>query len=214
MIIIPIGVQCTNATFKKRIKKTSETLPFDWMLSNPKFIYEMLVLLLKVNCDIDELVTQHFFYIEDTVNVEKLEHYDTCPDGKALLNRKYNVVFPHDTNDQVSIDKYKRRFERLKNLILNYPETLYFVYSSQASKKRGNFLIDGKMVVTEVYHYLTKIYELIGEYRENYKVIVYDTVLNENTNALNPNIILYKLNRCNSWTMVLAQMMKYTDIYV
>ena len=46
MIIIPIGIQCTNATFKNEINKT-QSLPFDWMFANPSFVFEMLELLLE-----------------------------------------------------------------------------------------------------------------------------------------------------------------------
>jgi len=46
IMIISIGLQCTNATLKNEIKKTP-TLPFDWMFATPSFVFEMLELLLK-----------------------------------------------------------------------------------------------------------------------------------------------------------------------
>ena len=61
MIFIPIGVQCSSAVFKNEIEKT-HTLPFDWMFTNPSFIFEMLVLLLEKNMNIEELVKNHFLY--------------------------------------------------------------------------------------------------------------------------------------------------------
>lgn len=63
MIIIPIGLQCSSATFKNEIKK-SYTFPFDWMFATPSFVFEILVLLLEKNMNIEELVKNHFFYCE------------------------------------------------------------------------------------------------------------------------------------------------------
>jgi hypothetical protein len=63
MIIIPIGIQCTNAIFKKDINKSSRTLPFDWMFATPKFVFEMLELLLDRDMNINELVEKHFFFV-------------------------------------------------------------------------------------------------------------------------------------------------------
>ena len=57
---IPIGIQCTNAVFKKSVEKT-HTLPFDWMFATPSFVFEMLELLLEKNIDIEDLVKNHFF---------------------------------------------------------------------------------------------------------------------------------------------------------
>ena len=44
-MIIPIGIQCTNAVFKNSFEKTC-TLPFDWMFATPSFVFEMFELLL------------------------------------------------------------------------------------------------------------------------------------------------------------------------
>jgi hypothetical protein len=71
MIIIPIGIQCTNATFRNKFNKT-ETLPFDWMFTTPKFVFEMLFLLLEENIDIEELVKEHFFIVDKKANCSGL----------------------------------------------------------------------------------------------------------------------------------------------
>ena len=39
-MIISIGIQCTNATFKNKFENT-HTLPFDWMFATPSFVFEM-----------------------------------------------------------------------------------------------------------------------------------------------------------------------------
>ena len=193
MIIIPIGLQCTNATFKKNINKISHTFPFDWMFATPKFVFEMLILLLKENMDIKQLVTEHFFLCEKRASYHKIEHYYTCENGFALYNCKYDAIFPHDENSIDSVNKYIRRFERLKDLILTTEEKLYFIYTSQSSLENGNFTIDGNNIINNEYLYLSKIYELIGKFRKNYKVIVFDSI-KEDKKLLNEYLYLSKMH--------------------
>jgi hypothetical protein len=210
-MIIPIGIQCTNTTFKKTIENTP-SLPFDWMLSNPLFVYEMLELLLEQNMNIEDLVKQHFFNCEKKVKYTNVEHYYTCDDGNALLNTKYNVIFPHDEDNMDSINKYIRRFERLKQIILNSTECLYFIYTSQSSLESGNFTIDGNIVINDVYVSLSKIYKLISKFRNNYKIILFDTIQNEPISLLDENIIFIKLNPCNHLNEIVPQMIEHNYI--
>ena len=203
--IIPIGIQCTNATLKKEFQKTN-TLPFDWMFATPSFVFEMLELLLEKNINIEELVKNHFFYCEKKANFNSAEHYYACDNGFALFNTKYNVIFPHDENNIDTINKYIRRFERLKDIILNSTEFLYFIYTSQSSLESGNFTIDGNIVINDVYVYISKIYKLIGKFRNNYEIILFDTIQEEQISLLDENIKLVKLNKCDSWCELLHQM--------
>jgi hypothetical protein len=206
--IIPIGIQCTNATFKKEFQKT-KTLPFDWMFATPSFVFEMLELLLEKNIDIEDLVKNHFFFCEKRANLRGLEYYYTCDDGFALYNTKYNVIFPHDENNIDSINKYIRRFERLKDIILNSTERLYFIYTSQSSLESGNFTIDGNIVINNVYVYISKINKLIGKFRNNYEIIIFDAIQEEQISLLDENIKLVKLNKCSSWPELIPQMKEH-----
>jgi hypothetical protein len=138
-----------------------------------------------------------------------MEHYYTCDDGFALFNTKYNVIFPHDENNIDSINKYIRRFERLKDIILNSTECLYFIYTSQSSLESGNFTIDGNIVINDVYVYLSKIYKLISKFRNNYKIILFDTIQEEQISLLDENITLIKLNKCNCWNDLVPQMIEH-----
>jgi hypothetical protein len=204
---IPIGVQCTNAIFKKSFEKT-HTLPFDWMIATPSFVFEMLELLLEKNINIEDLVKNHFFYCEKKSNLNGVEHYYTCENGFALFNSKYNVIFPHDENNIDSIHKYIRRFERLKDMILNSTQCLYFIYTSQSSLESGNFTIDGNIVINDVYVYLSKIYKLISKFRNNFKIILFDAIQEEEISLLDENITLIKLNKCNSCSELVPQMIE------
>jgi hypothetical protein len=209
IILVPIGLQCINATLKKKLNMDTETLPFDWLFATSKFVYEMLYLLLEENMNIDILVKEHFFLIEKKAKIisSKAKFY-TCEDGVALYNVKYNAIFPHDTYCEEDIEKYIRRFIRLKELIINSNHELCFIYSSQSSLKKGNFTIDDKQVTDNTYLYLSKLYALINKYNKNYKMIVYDSINNEKEEDLDENIILYKMESCNSWIELLQQIIK------
>ena len=138
-----------------------------------------------------------------------VEHYYTCDNGSALYNTKYNVIFPHDENNVDTINKYIRRFERLKDIILNSSEQLNFIYTSQSSLENGNFTIDGNTIINNVYVYLSKIYKLIAKFRNNYKIILFDAIQEDSIELLHENIILYKLNKCNNWGELLHQMRNF-----
>jgi len=207
MFIIPIGLQCSTAIFKKTLQKTS-TLPFDWMFANIQFVYRMLELLLVENMDITELVTEHFFCCDKKASLSQQEHYYTCVDGFALYNTKYDVIFPHDKNDKETIEKYIRRFERLKDIILHSQDTLVLVYASQSSLESGNFTIDGKNVVKDVYSTVSKIYTLIGQFRNNYRMVIFDSIQEEPESDIGDKIILAKLDKCSNWHELALQIIE------
>jgi hypothetical protein len=204
---ISLGVQCTIPLFLKNNNLRKEAYPFDWMISNPKYIYEMLVLLLD-NCNITDLVINHFFYCPLKANCAKIENYTIDKNGFALFNPKYNVVFPHDEYNNDTIQKYIRRLERLKNIILNDNKIIHFIYISQSSLELGNFKINDTSVIDDVYTYINKIHDLISNYRKNFKIIIFDTIQNDNT-IINKNIELYKLDKCDSWIELIPQVEKY-----
>ncbi len=213
MLIIPIGVQCTTATFKNEIEKT-HTFPFDWMLSHPSFVFKMFELLLEENIDIDDLVRNHFLCCNKrATNHHYTEHYYTCNDGCSLYNTKYNVIFPHDKTDDETVHKYTRRFERLKNAILNSTEKLCFMYVSQSSLESGNFTIDGNVIIKDVYVHISKIYELIGRFRTHYEMVIFDAIQNEQMELLNGNITLFKLNKYSNYIYMLPEMRNHTYFF-
>ena len=215
MIVVPIGLQCGTALFKKhyynKIEEHSSTckstLPFDWMFATPKFVYEMLDMLLNKEIEIKYLVENYFFYCEKKARIISFEHYITDNNGTALYNEKYNVIFPHEYTGsfEENVNKYTRRFQRLKDLILNTKEKLCFIYISQSSQEYGNFTIDGKQVVCDVYYHLSKIYDLIGKFNKNYEIKVFDSLQNENKDLLDKNIFLYNISSWNTFDDLIRQ---------
>lgn len=210
-MIIPIGIQCTSAMIKGEIEKT-HTLPFDWMFSTPSFVFDMLELLLEKKCSVEDLVKNHFFNCDKRANLNGKEHYYTCDDGFAFVNTKYNVIFPHDANNMDTIQKYIRRFERLKEIVLHSTECIYFIYASQSSLDHGNFTIDGIPVIKDVYFHLSNLYTLIGKYRNNYKMIVFDSIQEET--GLHENITLIKLIKCDTMLDLLPQIREHKHVFM
>lgn len=212
MIIIPIGIQCTTAGFKNKIQDLA-SLPFDSMFATPVFVFEIFVLLLEKNMNICELVKEHFFCCEKRANMKNKEHYYTCDNGFALYNTKYDVIFPHDKNNVEDINKYIRRFERLKDIIYNSKEEIYFIYASPPSLEDNYFTIDGKHVVTNVYKNLSNIYKLVGKYRNNYKMVLFDSIQNEERTSLNENIIVCNLTKYASSVNREIEMNNYIHLF-
>jgi hypothetical protein len=104
--------------------------------------------------------------------------------------------------------KYIRRLNMLKDLIMKSNDKLIFIYSSQSSLESGNFMIDNRIVIKNVYYYLTKIYELINVYNKNNKMILFDSILNEDREKLHKNIILYKMKSCKCFLGLLHQILQ------
>ena len=88
MIYIPIGMQCTTTFFLQKHNFKSKTLPFDWMFSTPKFVFEMLHLLLEQNFNIPELIGYHFFNCNKTV---------TNIDNNFIISHDYGYVLYNET---------------------------------------------------------------------------------------------------------------------
>lgn len=207
MIIVPIGIQCTNAVFKKRIGKATASLPFDWMFAPPHFVYEMLKLLLEDNMEVEQLVNEHFFNCDARLYMKEVEHYFVSDTGNALYNSKYDAVFPHDTLCKENTDKYIRRFKRLKEYILDSTVPICFIYSTPSSSTNGNFTIDGRQIQQDLYSNMTKIYNLVNKFRTDFQLILFDSSCDKTTiHELDGRITHVILNECKHWSEMVNQM--------
>jgi hypothetical protein len=201
VIYIPIGCQCLTPNILKDTNTRFESFPFDWILCNPKFVYEMLYLLLVTQLDIEDIVRNHFFLNDKRASYKRIEHYVTSEFGFAICNTKYNVIFPHDTYDESNIQKYIRRFHKLKEHIFN-KRFITLVYISQSSLTSGNFTIDGNDSIYDVYFYMNKIYDMIYSVNKNTQMIVFDSIQNESINYINKSIKLYLIDPKPSWVQL------------
>lgn len=209
-IYIPIGFQCTVPTVLKNLNIRTSSFPFDWMLSNPKFVHDMLKLLLVDQISTTELVTHHFFNcghfaVQPDVAEHHIEVMDTSaptPNRRPLLpyNKQHKVIFPHDEVSPDTIYKYIRRFDRLKQVLIGDNE-LVLVYISQSSNiyddhiyvgqiTYGDFSIDGVNILTDVYTHLTNIYNLVNSVRvSRCKMIMMDSIGSSDVHNLHPDIV-------------------------
>jgi hypothetical protein len=108
-----------------------------------------LKLLLIDKKEIEDIVDNHFFICDKRAKLHGEEHHISGVDGQVLLNSKYNVCFPHDTESDR--DKYVRRIDRLKKLITDKDNFLNFVYVSVSSPRNGNYTIDGVKPIQQLY---------------------------------------------------------------
>jgi len=191
---ISIGFQCAVPEVLQKMGLKKETLPFDWMLSNPKFVYTILDLLLNANVDIHYLVKEHFFNCEYRAQFKSPENFVEKINGDDFYNKRYDVIFPHDKNLEKDIEKYCRRFHRLKEIIYNQNIIPTLLYISPASVNAGNFTIDDRIIIKESTIYLNKIFQLISKIRQDFEMIVLDATDIENLDLLNDKIKYYKIN--------------------
>lgn len=212
--LIPIGVQCLTPTVLKNNNLRKDSYPFDWILSNPYFIYKMLYFLLENRMDIDKIVREHFFRNDQKCGYNRVEHYTFNKNGPAICNQLYNVIFPHDDYNEETINKYIRRFERLKKDILNTSQKIQFIYISQSSLNSGNFTINDKEVVKNVYENMNNINTLIKKYNKNTNIMLFDSIQNENINILSKEINIQKISPKNSWIELAEEVNKILSNHI
>lgn len=231
-INVSIGMQCTTAYYLRDTNKRKYSFPFDWIVSHPSFVYDMLYLLLDKNLPIDILVNEYFYAVDNMVYVPPVpaEHYRTYNHEDILqyiahgnvciynFNSKYNVVFPHEENNKdANTQKYIRRFERLKEFIFNKNIHINLYYVSQSSNNLGNYTLDGNIIINNVPSYLLKICEIIKKYHGDFFTLyIYDALYDDITPLsayMESNHIKYiKLNPGNLFCELLTQMVELDNL--
>jgi len=137
------------------------------------------------------------------------EHFIVDESGPFLLNSKYNVCFPHDKSNEH--EKYKRRLQRLKDIILDKSNFICFVYVSVSSKNEGNYTVNGQEPIQDINRYMLEIEKILQSVRKNYKIIIYDT--NKDKSIIeNENIEMYSINQSNHWTGLLPELVEKFNI--
>ena len=111
--------------------------------------------------------------------------YKTHLDKKTRTYKQIKDIFP------VLYNKYIRRFERLKNIILNTQENIILVYATDASIE-SCFRINGIRMSTNIYSTINKINKIISHVRnnQNYRIILLDSFQEEDKKIIEPNIDL------------------------
>jgi hypothetical protein len=191
------------------------SLPYDYILSNPKFIYESLNALLIENCNIDDYVQNVFLNISHKGSSNGPEHFYTDNSGPCYINTQCQIIFPHEPPIAEIIPKYIRRFNRLKNTILNKENIITFVYGSPISNSKANYTINGNTVVKDTVLYLNKIYEIMQSLNIKFRIIVFNSYENILPTSLHKDIILINIPEFNHWCVTLDHIVdNYKDLIV
>jgi len=202
---ISIGSQCTTTILFDRLQVKKESLPFDWMFSTPQFVYMIIKLLLIDKKEIEDIIDNHFFVCDKRAQLQGFERHILNKGGPVLVNSKYNVCFPHDTTSDR--DKYIRRMERFKQILLDTDNYLYFVYVSVSSPTSGNYTIDGVEPIQQLYDYIEQIHNILKDMRTTYKIIVFDA---NKPSGIIPSDILhlmyYDIEKKNSCSELLPEL--------
>jgi hypothetical protein len=146
MIIVPIGIDCGVAEVLKKYELRKFALPFDWVVT-----YRGIKHILEN--DFEEYIPNKVVY-EENKNI-------------TIFN-KYDVKFIHDKLNKDDIDKYKRRIERLKNILNNDTEEVVFIKKGHTYHHHGEYnFIDDVQDVIELNNYLKNKYKTL-----KYKIII------------------------------------------
>jgi hypothetical protein len=204
-IYISIGAQCTTPLLFERLNVKKESLPFDYMFSTPQFVHTIFKFLFTEQKEIDDIIDNHFFVCDKRARYYNPEpaHYINTPEGNVLINSKYNVAFPHDT--MLDREKYIRRLERLKQLILDESVFIYFVYVS--IPRENYFRVNDIEPIQQLYEYIEQINNILKDIRTNYKIIVFDTNKPSNIMPSDTNILYYDIEKKKaSWPELLPEL--------
>jgi hypothetical protein len=113
MHIIPIGSNCHVASALKTTGLRICSYPFDWIIIEDNFIRVVVEIMKMILSDEWEIFLDRFFDRDANQTVTQ-----TYNNHVYFKNVEYNVGFPHDRLDGLK-EKYKRRFKRLRDVILS-----------------------------------------------------------------------------------------------
>ena len=110
MIIVPIGIDCAISDFLNRHKLRKFSLPFDWIVT--------------------------YNSVHDIINNSFEDFIPDISGSGRIRNDNYNVLFMHDHFPEDS-EKYKRRINRLYEILNNTNDEVVFVRRSHLTRHHG-----------------------------------------------------------------------------
>ena len=203
---VSIGMQCSVAEFLRDHGLRTQSLPFDWFLSHPMFIYTTFRKLLDDGED-PHVIAQWMLACPIRCVLRQVEHFLPHPNGDCHYNPDLRLVFPHDNVwDPEVHTKYARRLHRLKQLLVE--EDIHLVYASPSSSETGNFTFNGKPIMDyNVYEVLQKLMELVCRHNPTCKLTIYDALQTDDPACLqHPHITLRRCEPSNHFVHLMKQM--------
>lgn len=160
MKFISLGSSCAVANFLKKARLKGPSCPFDWALTSPDFVLEMIKLGLSDKTT-EDIIINHFF--KGKWKYDHTMKFVTADEGE-YTNTKFRTVFLHEQKDENTIDKYIRRFNRFRET-LKINEKTFFVWAPPG----GDPLFDGETVIQS----LEPLNEISKLLQEEHRFIVF-----------------------------------------
>ena len=167
--IISLGTQCDPGLSLRTLNLKKETYPFDWVRSNSKIIYDVLLNGRDRYLTFDNEKSNDFY----TKHLDNLDFKDKKP----MHINSYGQYFTHYTSN--SIDELKNKFNRYFDRyfeLLNSNKKVLFIHTHEEynyhKKSRDNKV--------ELYNYLCKINDLLKEKYPNLKFNIINIDINNN----------------------------------
>lgn len=181
MIYIPIGSNCSVATYLRQQNIRKHAYPFDWNCTSLKMFYEMLINDFSGYLDdifIGTEIKRHYVDNDNDDNEIKVSNEKIYP----VICKKYNVLFPHDyvlvdenTCNKVK-EKYLRRIQRFRDAI-NSNEKICLIYQQSElndwQKSVYHEYCSDPIPTFENKEYLTKIKDFFSD-KPNIQIISLD----------------------------------------
>ena len=221
-IYVPIGFQCTTSEILKKQNKRICSFPFDWIISTPESITKLLTILLDKSTDIKHFVNEEFFKIDGFLNFLKPEEFISHPQGNILFNSKYNLIFPHFRYNVETIEKMIKRFDRLRNYILDSSNKIVFLFVNRLITDNNytlnddnilKFSINNKNINLNIKHNFTQLNNLLLQYipSDRFKIIIINAVKQLSDDSIfDKNIIYNELIPLNNSDLTDKEIMKIT----
>jgi hypothetical protein len=136
MILVSLGSQCDPGLSLKKLKLKKETLPFDWVRSNSKIIYNVLQNGPEKYWNFSNISKDYYVYDIDCKEFENSKHIN-----------EYGQHFTHFDNLTRKDLKYKihRQFSRFYEILCSKEHVVFihsheeYVYNKQSRDNRHMF---------------------------------------------------------------------------
>lgn len=183
--LISLGCQCSVAHGMHRARKRTEAFPFDGILSYLQEVTRILDLVISSPEDAQGLVGTEFYrdLVRSHMNPGKLECYKSEPLGGSLTDASSRITFPHDTDQDNAISRFRRRMTRMQLAIqdaIQGTDHIVFMYADPGSENvsyqyNGELLADANTS----YNDLLTLANMLDSHGVSFKLI-YFTYNHEN----------------------------------
>lgn len=139
-IYIPIGTNCSIASYLRHIGYRKEAFPFDWTVTPIQSAIELINNGFEDFFKKENLVflepTNRLLFKENGIDVQVSEEIIT-----PVYDKRYNILFVHDFSEnaqeeyELVKEKYMKRIKRIKDVLEDKTIKISFVYDNTEPNK-------------------------------------------------------------------------------